>query len=1041
MAAPLIGRADARAVIRDALADTVAGRGGVLWLSGEAGIGKTRLLAELATLADAGGGVVLRGAGWEDPGTPAFWLWTQVLRDAAAFSTADGWRPEARALLAGSFPETDAATRFPLFDAVRGVVTGLAETRPLVLLLDDLHWADLGSLRLLAFVASAAAGTRLLLAGGWRSGEASLPGAAADLLGRARVVELTGLDPSAVGELIASVSGQPVTPADAVTVAAQTGGNPLFVEQMSRLARARGQDTVAGTVPASAIAVIQRRVARLSQPCHDLLVALAVAGPDAHPGRLAALLGGRPDGPADLVGPVDEAVATGLVTERVQRLSFTHALLREAVYADISPSRRRALHLAAADQLAADGAPDAEVVRHLLRAVPLAPVDRVVAVGERAARAAVAMQAYEDAADLYGRLLDLVPPTDEARFRLLLEQGEAVLAIGDVGAARPAFVEVTDFARRTGDPESFARAALGFAAGLAGFEIRLRDELQLDLLREALERLPEEDSELRAYAMARLSVALSLSASTAERAALAEQAVAMSRRLGLVAGLGHALAAWCDAFAGPADTERREVAATEIISLAGQARDRPLELLGLRHRVVARLERGATALAEADMGTYTRLAGRLRQPLYSWYGPLWRGLRAQLRGDLDEMAACADEAERTGALVGSRNAVVLSITQRLWVAYDRRRSDELHENYVRVTTEMLDQTATDETFGGLYPGRPAHARQAALPQLAAVVEGLPVDAEWLMYLCHITTALFDGGETPEYAATMRDRLLPYAQRFAVDGIGAATGGSVHLYLGMQSAMIGDRPAAYAHFAASLEANTAAGNQMAVAATHRARAIAAHRWGDQPAAGDHLAAARAAYDDLGRPERAAEMAALLDGPPESDEPGPAGCAFRREGATWRLTYAARTATVRHSKGMADLAALLAHPGQERHALDLAGGGSAAEQPDTGPLLDDQAKTAYRRRLDDLADAGDEASLAERDALIAQLSAAYGLGGRQRRTGAAAERARSAVTLRIRDAIARIGREHPELGRHLRASVRTGVFCSYQPEQPVDWQLTT
>jgi hypothetical protein len=1033
--APLIGRADARAVIVDALADAVAGHGGVLWLTGEAGIGKTRLLAELAALAEGAGGAVLRGAGWEDPGTPAFWLWTQVLRDAAAFGNADGWRPEAQALLGGSFPdsETDAATRFPLFDAVRGVVTGLAEARPIVLLLDDLHWADLGSLRLLAFVASAAAGTRLLLAAGWRSGEAPLPGMVADLLGRARAVELSGLDPIAVGELIESVSGQPVKAADAAAVAAQTGGNPLFVEQMSRLARARGRDTVAGTVPASAIAVIQRRVARLSQPCHDVLAALAVAGPDAHPGLVAALLGGAP---ADLVALFDEAVAIGLVTERVQRLSFAHALLREAVYADIPPSRRRALHLAAADRLTADGAPDAEIVRHLLRAVPLAPVHRVLAVGERAARAAVAMQAYEDAADLYGRLLDLLPPTHEARFRLLLDQGEAVLAAGDVEAARPMFVAVTDLARKNNDPEAFARATLGFAAGLAGFEIRLRDELQLDLLREALQRLPEQDSELRAYAMARLSVALSFSASTAERAALAERAVAMSRRLGLVAGLGHALAAWCDAVAGPGDVERREVAATEIITLAGQARDRPLELLGLRHRVVARLERGATVLAEADMGAFARLTARLRQPLYSWYGSLWRGFLAHQRGDLDEMAACADEAEHTGTLVGSRNAVALAITQRLWIAYDRRRDDDVNQLVQRVMAEMIDQTSTDETFGALYPGRPAHARRAALPQLAAVVEGLPVDAEWLMYLCHITTALFDGGDTPAYAAGMRDLLLPHAHRFAVDGIGAATGGSVELHLGMLSMMIGDSAAADAHFAAAVEANLAAGYRLAAAAAHRARGIAARRRGDGNAM-DWLAAARAAYEELGLRERSAEMAALLGEPAQR----PAGSAFRREGATWRLTYAARTTTVKHSKGMADLAVLLAHPGQERHALDLAGGAQTAEQPDTGPLLDEQAKAAYRRRLDDLEDAGDEVSLAERDALIAQLSAAYGLGGRQRRTGATAERARSAVTLRIRDAIARIGRDHPELGRHLRASVRTGVFCSYRPEHPVDWDLTT
>ena len=142
-------------------------------------------------------------------------------------------------------------------------------------------------------------------------------------------------------------------------------------------------------------------------------------------------------------------------------------------------------------------------------------------------------------------------------------------------------------------------------------------------------------------------------------------------------------------------------------------------------------------------------------------------------------------------------------------------------------------------------------------------------------------------------------------------------------------------------------------------------------------------------------------------------------------------------------MADLAVLLGSPGRETHALDLAGAPAAPAEGDLGPVLDDTARAAYRRRITELDEAiadGDEAAAEERDALLAELSSAFGLGGRARRTGAAAERARSTVTRRIREAIAAVEQAHPELGRHLRASVRTGAFCSYEPEVDQEW-LTT
>jgi hypothetical protein len=179
--------------------------------------------------------------------------------------------------------------------------------------------------------------------------------------------------------------------------------------------------------------------------------------------------------------------------------------------------------------------------------------------------------------------------------------------------------------------------------------------------------------------------------------------------------------------------------------------------------------------------------------------------------------------------------------------------------------------------------------------------------------------------------------------------------------------------------------------------------------------------------------------------------------------WTLAYRGRKVRMRDSKGLRDLHVLLASPGAAVAALDLAAalvgtraaGASAGPDvvhppADTGEVIDAQARAAYRQRLRDLEEAAADADAAadiersariaaERDALVEALTGAYGLGGRVRRSGSAAERARTAVTARVRDAIRRIGEAHPELGRHLARSVRTGTFCVYEPDQPVRWSL--
>jgi hypothetical protein len=176
--------------------------------------------------------------------------------------------------------------------------------------------------------------------------------------------------------------------------------------------------------------------------------------------------------------------------------------------------------------------------------------------------------------------------------------------------------------------------------------------------------------------------------------------------------------------------------------------------------------------------------------------------------------------------------------------------------------------------------------------------------------------------------------------------------------------------------------------------------------------------------------------------------PAG-SLRRAGDVWVATWAGETVHVRHRKGLDDLAVLLARPGEQIHCLELMGGADVGGE--SGPAVDGRARREYEARvrqlqqqIDEARDAGEERRLAraeeELDALVQELSRAFGLGGRARGSGSAVERARAAVTWRLRSAVRQIDTLHPQLGRHLANAVRTGTWCSYRPETAVDWETT-
>jgi tetratricopeptide (TPR) repeat protein len=967
-------------------------RGWVGLVGGEPGIGKTQLAAACAARLAADG----FGCAWvtcpEDDGAPPFWLWGRLLDQLGVSDVLSPGRQEADPELA----------RFLLFEAVAAAVREAAAKRPLLLVVDDLHWADPGSRRLLAAIRGALATLPVVALGTYRDTEPAGDALCAEV-GPERHLVLGGLAPGELAAAVRMATGSAVPDALRHGLHARTAGNPYFAAEAVRLLRAEGRLDASAQLPGELLpptvrAVLERRLARLPPAAVGLLRVAALLGDELDPPLVAGVTG-------EPLAVVAEALAAAQTARVVSRDRFAHPLVREVLDAQLGPAERLRWHARAGALLAGryqvGGAGPAAAARHLLAAAELGG-EAVAAVefARLAAADAVRRAGYEDAVRLLSGALVFAGP-DSDRGELLCAAGEAALAAGDPDRARAAFAEATELARRAGRPELLAAAALGMAGGQGGFEINLRDPERVPVLTEALAAQPDGDSKTRAALLGRLSLALAFTeAAPQQREALSTEAVGMARRLGDPAVLALALAARCDAISGPDHVAERRAAAAEIIELARAGGDRTGEMLGRRLLVVALAEAGDWPAVDAEISSYARVAGDLAQQRLTWYVPLWRGARALMRGDL----ALADEYGRElfelAERAGSVNARLLALVQRFVRLESDDRAGELAGDFA----EILSLVPNDPQAGGC-----AHALLSArLGQLAVaradldrvVAATVPRDGDWLAKHVQISVAAVLADHRPAAEAAY-EQLKPYEGQCAVGGIMACSWGSVAAHLGLLARYLGRAGEAGPHFARAAELDAAAGAGLAA----RTRDWA----------------------------RGAET--------------PDGVAvFRLEGDVRTLRYAGRTVRLRDSKGLRDLAVLLGRPDEQTHVGELTG---AAGLPgsDVGPVADRRAIEAYRARLRrigaelDSADAGAaeaEVLKKEREALLAELSAVTGLGGRPRVAGSPAERMRKAVTYRIRHAITRVAEAHPELGRHLQASVRTGTWCSYAPEQPVDWQ---
>ena len=572
------------------------------------------------------------------------------------------------------------------------------------------------------------------------------------------------------------------------------------------------------------------------------------------------------------------------------------------------------------------------------------------------------------------------------------------------------------------------------------------DAALVRLLELAAERA-QHDGE-RALVVARLARELLGDASGASRRrALADEALALARKAGDGAVLATVLDARLHALWDPAAAKDRLAAASEIVQLAQSSGDDAMVRRGLFWRFVALMELGRVAEAEVALAAFEREARLAGDAEGLVMVTARHAMLAIVRGRYEEARRLTGEVVASGTRAGLPDTESLEGTLRGAMLIELGPPEAAEPGLAMLAdlSRRLPGHLFEATAAGILAmfGRKAEAAvelQRILPR-ALTASG----PRWVGSMAILAFVASRTGDE-RAAAQLREALLPYAGRLAVLGGANTTIGPVSHFLGLLATTLGalDEAVDELQDAIRLEEEIGALPFLARGLADLAAALGARgRPGDPEAAHAHRARARSIAESLG-------MNVLLADLPAQPETGV--WALGRDGDDWVLEADGERARLRDARGLHYLRALLAAPGQDVPALDLVAGGAGLAATDVGPALDQAARRAYRRRLDELGEeleaadrAGDaaraEAAESERQALLVQLRRATGLGGRDRAVEPEAERARVNVTRTIRATLDRIAAVAPRAGAHLQASIRTGRACRYDPAPggPTRWRL--
>jgi class 3 adenylate cyclase/tetratricopeptide (TPR) repeat protein len=856
-----IGRETEMMAITDAIKRVTGGEGReVVLVSGEAGLGKTTLMAEAAQGAFDNGACVLFGHCEEDLATP-YQLFAEALGhfvtyvpedQLLAYVAAHGSElarlvPAVASRLPGLTPSkaTDSdSERYLLFAAVVGLLGMVSEPHPVLLALDDLQWADEGSLLLLRHLAAAEQSMRVLILGSYRDTELSRSHGLVETLGELRRhggvsrIELTGLDLAGVVAFIEAGAGYTLDDTEvalAHDVYRETDGNPYFVGEVLRHLIDTGaiyQDATGRWVsedpldqmalPDSVREVIRGRVVRLGKEAALVLSIAAVIGRDFDLDLLARATKTSEDGLLDIL---DAAFAAGLVREPAGtpgHYYFAHSLIQHTLYEDLGPTRRARVHRVVAEALEdlcgdRPGRRVGELARHWTCATQPINLAKAIGYSRQAADAALGALAPADALRYYAQALDLYAradyPDPVLGLDLVIGLGTAQRQTGEP-AFRETLLGASRRAAEFGDTQRLVAAALANNRGVSS-NSDVIDAEKVEILELALDRLSMDNPD-RALVLATLCSELAYSSPLERRQALADEAVAIALSSGDDATMARVLNLVFYPLWMPSLLEESLARTADALVRAERVGDPVLLLFAALWRAQVVIQAGEIDQTDQYFEIAGSLAEQLGQPIFNWAYTYRRAMRAIIAGDTDRAEQLATEAFQIGTDSGQPDASTIFGTQFVMVSWQRGTMGEL--------VPLIEQVAADN------PGHHAIAAGLAmahaegdrfddarqlLAEFAASDFALPLDGLWLMGMAFYAEAAIECRD-PDYAVPLLDRLVPWADQWAT--FGATTSGPIAHYLGGLATVLGRHDEADAYLAQSAASSHRAGAKFFAART-------------------------------------------------------------------------------------------------------------------------------------------------------------------------------------------------------------------------------
>jgi DNA-binding CsgD family transcriptional regulator/tetratricopeptide (TPR) repeat protein len=834
-----VGRSRELELFRAALDDAGQGRRQIVLLSGEPGIGKTRLAEMFARVAENEGALVLWGRCYEEPGAPPYWPWVQVLREYVASSSRDELRltlgagaEDISAILPELFDRGHARSqpapiasdhaRFRTFDTIARLLDKASQSAPVVLILDNLHWSDTPSLALLEFLSQELARSRVLVIGTYRDIDVSRRSPLSATLGglsREAGVErlkLGGLPQPAVSDLARCVLGAALPDYALDAIHQQTDGNPLFVIELLKLLREEsaraGVEPIAVRIPDGVREAIGRRLSTLSDSCNELLAVAAVLGRHFTATEVATVA----DAQFQVVlEALETAARAGLIETdgpAADAFRFTHALIREVLHEELPTLERLKLHGRAGDALRSIHGADVSallttIAHHYHEAAPLGFGDQAIDFALRAADHATGLGAYEDAVFHYERAITVLTMNglhDDQRLATAhYLNGCALTVLGNTDKSLESLMQCVKYVLRIGNGALLVDA-LTRLAWTCSYAPQTHVE---PLLRKALAILPDTDSAARAKALATLAFATRSVGQEAQIEPLVDASLAMAQRLGDQGVLCACLRLSTMALRGIPSTLPRRLD-------LGRARIAATEGLGNDDELADAFSWHALDLIEAaQFDEIERLLERYRQlsvgsfGLHQYYVNACEATIALMRGHWKPAEERIEALRVLGERMRSQDALGVHAAQMFTLARDLGRLGEHApdvERYIRAGAPNawipgLMLAATE--LGLLDDARRYFAKFAEREFSQFATDDMYVTC--LVYTAETCAKL---GEAD--AARILYRLLqPYAGTTA-NHPRAVCFGFTDLYLALLSATSGDDLRARQHFEAAVAGNRA-----------------------------------------------------------------------------------------------------------------------------------------------------------------------------------------------------------------------------------------